>query len=208
MNIKYTQIIESLKKVRAKDLVYSGILVFFIAVVAIIFFISTRFISQSINKVFSNEGGEGVQALDLARYTLIAKKLGITVNTPSENTGVPALATPFPEPTPPEISPTPTTTTATPVLDKQSITIMVRNSTAKAGVAGILAKNLKDAGFSTPKTGNEKTTTAVTTILVKESKRDYVSLLLTEVIKVYPDTITTTAPESAPFDATIIIGGK
>ncbi|MBI3634152.1 MAG: LytR C-terminal domain-containing protein [Candidatus Yonathbacteria bacterium] len=205
MNIKYTQIVESLKRIKPKDLIYSGILVFFITTVAIIFFISTRFISQSINKIFSNDGSDGVQALDLARYALIAKKLGIAVNTPSENTGARAIATPAP--VPPSEMPTPATTTI-PVLNKQALTIIVQNSTAKAGAASTLAKSLKNAGFSAPKTGNEKTAYAVTTITVKESKRDYAPLLLSEVSKLYRDATTATTSESAPFDATIIIGGK
>lgn len=201
MNITYTHIIEFLKKVRTRDLVYPGILAFFIIVVAIIFFISTRFISQSINKVFSNEGGENVQALDLARYTQVAKKLGIKVNTPSEDTRTSASVTPLHE--------MQAAATTTPALNKQALTIMIRNSTAKAGAANTLAKSLKDAGFSTPKTGNEKASTAATTILIKESKRDYAPLLLAEVSKIYPNaTTTTTTSESTPFDATIIIGGK
>lgn len=207
MNIKYMRIIESLKKIRPKDLVYSGIVIFFMITVVIVFFISTRFISQNINKVFSNEGGENVQALDLARYTLIAKKLGITVNIPSENAVAPTVTAPAPVSTPPEVVPT-TATTITSALNKQALTIMVRNSTAKAGAASTLAKILKDAGFSTPATGNEKTSTAITTILVKESRSDYAPLLLSEVIKLYPNALTATTSESAPFDATIIIGGK
>lgn len=201
------RIIESLKKIRPKDLVYSGIVIFFMITVVIVFFISTRFISQNINKVFSNEGGENVQALDLARYTLIAKKLGITVNIPSENAIAPTVTAPAPVSTPPEVVPT-TATTITSTLNKQALTIMVRNSTAKAGAASALAKILKDAGFSTPTTGNEKTPTAITTILVKESRSDYAPLLLSEVIKLYPNALTATTSESAPFDATIIIGGK
>ncbi len=206
MNIKDIRIIESLKNLKIKDVIYPGIFAFFIIIVAVIFFISTRFISQNINKVFSTEGGEGVQALDLARYTLIAKKLGLTINTPSENTGQAIVETPAPIPPSPEI-PTLATTTI-PVLDKQALTIMVKNSTAKVGAASALAKKLKDAGFSAPKTGNEKVSTAVTTILVKESKRDYAPLLLSEVSKLYGDAITATTSESALFDATIIIGGK
>lgn len=205
MNIKDMHIIESLKKVRVKDIIYPGILVFFIIIVVVLFFISTRFISQNINKVFSTEGSDNAQALDLARYTLVAKKLGIAVNAPSENTGIPSAETPVSVAPPREI---PTLATTTPVLDKRALTLMVRNSTAKVGAASALAKILQSAGFSTPKTGNEKTPTAITTILVKESKRDYATLLLSEVIKAYPDAITATTSESDPFDATIIIGGK
>lgn len=199
MNIHDMHIIESLKKIKAKDLVYSGIMVLFIIIVIILFFMSTRFISQNINKVFSNEGGESVQALDLAHYTLVAKKLGITVNNPSEKIEAPPSVN-----TPHEI-PSPTTV---PILNKKALTIMVRNSTAKAGAASALAKTIENAGFSVPKTSNEKTSTAVTTIFIKESKRDYVPSLLSEVSKTYSGALVATASESAPFDATIIIGEK
>lgn len=202
MTIKDMKIIESLKKIKAKDLIYSGILTFFIIVVGILFFISTRFISQNVNKVFSTEGGESVQALDLARYTLVAKKLGITVDASSGNVEVPATT-----PSPIALATTTPAATTT-ILDKKTLTIEVRNSTAKKGVASTLAKSLESAGFANPATGNENTPFAVTTILIKESKYDYAPLILAEVTKAYPDAITATTSESAAFDATIIIGGK
>ncbi|HAT68627.1 MAG: hypothetical protein A2481_02220 [Candidatus Yonathbacteria bacterium RIFOXYC2_FULL_47_9] len=205
MTIKDLKIIESLKKVRPKDLVYSGILVFFMIIVGVLFFISTRFISQNINKVFSYEGAESIQVLDLPHYMLVAKKLGITTNTTPGNTEVPVAITPSREA--PEIPTLPTETSeTTATLNKQTLTIEVRNSTTKKGVAGILAKSLKEAGFSAPTTRNENTPYIKTTILVKESKYDYAALLLEEVIKSYPGAIAATTTESAPFDATIIIG--
>jgi hypothetical protein len=201
MTIKDMKIIESLKQIRPKDLIYSGILVLFMVIVGVLFFVSTRFISQNINKVFSTEGAEGVQALDLARYMLVAKKLGIEVSTPSEGVAVPTA-----------VIPTPTTLTPTvqavATLDKKTLTIEVRNSTAKKGAASALAKSLTDAGFTTPATGNENTLYPATTILVKESKRDYAPLILAEVSKAYPDAVTATTTESAAFDVTVIIGGK
>lgn len=205
MNIKDLHIVESLKKMNVKDVIYPGILAFFIIMVAIIFFIATRFISQNINKVFSTEGSGSAHALDLARYTLIAKKLGLTIRTSSEDAGAETSMIPAPIALPKEAQ-TPATITP-PILNKQALTIMIRNSTAKAGAASTLAKNLKDAGFSTPTTGNEKTSYAVTTIFVKKSKDDYAPLLLAEVRKRYGDAKTATTSESAPFDATIIIGG-
>lgn len=196
MTIKDMKIIESLKKVHPKDLIYSGVLTFFMIVVAVVFFLSTQFISQNINKVFTTEIGEGVQVLDLARYQLVAKKLGITVTTPSENV-VPTEVTP-----PKETTPTPAIAT----LDRHAITIAVRNSTTKRGVAGALAKLLEDAGFSTPTTGNEKTPHETTTVLIKESKYDYAAPLLEVVLGTYPKAIATTTTENAPYDAMIIIG--
>jgi len=167
-------------------------------VVGTIFFISTHFISQEINNVFVSESAEGVQALDVARYMLVAKKLGITVSPPSEKINELAEQTPAPE------TPAPPTT----ILDKKAITITVLNSTNKKGIAGTLAATLKDAGFSTPSTGNEKNPYAKTTILVKESKYDYAPLLLEAVLPSYPNAFATTTPETSPFDATIIIGAE
>lgn len=196
MTIKDMKIIKSLKEVRPKDLIYSGILVFFMIIVGILFFISTRFISQNINKVFSSEGAESVQVLDLARYQLVAKKLGITATTPPSEGVVTEVAPEKEAVSAPGIT----------VLDKRAITIAVRNSTTKKGVAGTLAKALEDAGFATPTTGNEKTPYAKTTILIKESKYDYAPLLLETVLASYPGATATTTAENAPFDATIIIG--
>lgn len=200
MTIKDIHILESLKKIRPKDLIYSGILTLFIITVVIIFFISTRFISQNINRVFSSEGGESVQALDLTRYMLTTKKLGIAVNISSENSGAP-------ETIPLPLVSAPTIPTKT-VPDKQALTIEVRNSTAKKGVAGSLASLLKEAGFSAPSIGNEKTLYPKTTILVKESKYDYAPLLLETVLRSYPGAFATTTPESALFDASIVIGAE
>lgn len=194
MTIKDMKIIESLKKVHPKDLIYSGVLTFFMIVVAVVFFLSTQFISQNINKVFTTEIGEGVQALDLARYQLVAKKLGITVTTPSENVVSTEVTTPK------------ETVSAIIPLDKKSLTITVLNSTAKKGVAGTLAKALEAAGFATPATGNEKTPYIKTTVLIKESKYDYAAPLLEEVLKSYPSAFATTSSETAKYDAMIIIG--
>lgn len=204
MTIKDIKIVESIKKIRPKDLVYSGILALFAVAVVIIFFISTRFISENINKVFSSEGGEGVQALNIERYNLVTKKLGITANGSPENTVALATTTPRQE-VPTIVTPEKPTT---PTLDKKSLTIMVRNSTIKKGVAGTLAKSLENAGFTAPTTGNESTPYSTTTILIKDSKNDYAPLVLEEISKTYSDATIATTSESAAFDVTIIIGGK
>jgi len=199
MTIKDIKITESIKKIKAKDLVYSSILIFFIIIVIVIFSISTSFISRNINKVFSTEGGESVQALDLVRYMLVAKKLGIEVSAPTDGVTTPTLVT---------LTTITPAAQATTTLDKKILTIEVRNSTAKRGVAGTLAKNIADAGFITPTTSNENTPYAVTTILIKESRYAYAPLLLEEVKKTYSNTTVATTSESSAFDVTIIIGGK
>lgn len=201
MTPKNMNIVEFLKTLRPKDLVYSGILVLFIIMVVIIFFISTTFISQNINKIFSSDGGASAQVLDIARYELTMKKLGVATAPNSENSTVPEVIAP------PVEAPATAVPTTTP-LDKQALSIQIRNSTAKKGVAGTLANLLKDSGFKTPSTANEKMSYSKTTIFIKESKYVYAPLLLETVLKSYPDAFATTTPESALFDVIIIVGGK
>lgn len=202
MNINKDSIITFFKQLKPVDLIYPGIFTIFFIIVGIAFFTATQFISKNINKAFSAEQSARAQALDLARFMLAAKKLNIPVNTPGGNVAV--------------VSETliPVATTVVPsipvetTLDKHAITISVQNSTTQKGVASTLAKALADVGFTTPNTGNEKTPRAATVILVKESKYNYASLLLAEVLKTYPNATTATTSESATFDATVIIGGK
>lgn len=201
MIIKYTRIVEFLKTVKPKDLVYSGILVLFIVTVGIVFFISTQFISKNINKIFSSESGEVVQVLDITRYELALKKLGVTATLQSEGTTIESdninagVATS-----------TKTTDVMAPApLNKGEVTITVLNSTPKAGLASLLAKTIEQAGFNTPKTGNQKIKLSTTTIIIKESKAGYLPSITEAVHTLYPSAITTTAGTSKETDSDIII---
>lgn len=211
MNINFETIIHNLKKTRTADVVYPGIFLLFFIATIITFFLATRFITSRINDVFSSEVGGGGGALDQDRYALVVKKMNIPLASPE---GVSQETVPTTE-TPVTSEPAATTTVATtspamskPPLDKKAITIIIKNSTAKKGLASILAKELETAGFSIPKTGNETGHFATTTILVKESKRDYAPLLLDVITKTYPLSFATTTAESASYDATVIIGEK
>ncbi|MEK7569146.1 MAG: LytR C-terminal domain-containing protein [Patescibacteria group bacterium] len=196
--------IQSLKNIKPFDLVYPGVLVLFFALVAIIFFFTIRFISRNINKAFSPEEGGPSQALNVERYKLTAKKLNIPVATSQEIATMPEVLAGVAIP-----DTHATNTLAVAVLDKSALTIMVKNSTPKKGVASTLAKTLEDSGFKKPQTGNESTLYATTTILLKESKKEYGALLLDAVRKTYPDAVATTASsESGSSDATIIIGTR
>ena len=104
------------------------------------------------------------------------------------------------------VAPVATATTAT--LDKKAITIIVKNSTKKAGVASALAKSIGDNGFNKPTTGNESQLYATTTVLLKEGKKAYGALLLLVVRKSYPDAIAGTTVDTGSTDAVIIIGVK
>lgn len=197
--------IQSLKNIKPLDLVYPGVLILFFVFVAIIFFFTIRFISKNINKAFSPEEGGVSQALNIERYKLTAQKLNLPMNTLQSEATAPA---PSAE-TAVLDTESATQATSTPVaivLDKSAITITVKNSTSKKGVASTLAKALEDAGFAKPQTGNEPTLYATTTILLKESKKEYGTLLLETIQKTYPDAVVATSPESGSFDATIVIG--
>ncbi|MEK7148526.1 MAG: LytR C-terminal domain-containing protein [Patescibacteria group bacterium] len=186
-----------LKTLKPRDVIYPSILVLFLGVVIILFFFGTQSISKNINKVFYSEENTAVQALDLKRYTLVAKKLNITVNIPKD--GEQAVT---------KIEPVVQTASSTLALAKKSITIIVKNSTKKSGAATTLAKLLEDAGFQKPKTGNEPKLYATTTVFIKESRKDYEASLLEVVRKAYPDAVSTTSKETTATDVTIIIGTK
>lgn len=197
MKLTYTNIIEALKKKKPRDFVYPGVLVVFFITVAIMFFTAVQFISKNINNVFSSDQNTDTQPLDMTRYTKIAKKLNLTLVTPLQN-----------EASSTKTNADTTMTTAPQALafNKKSLTLMILNSTPKKGVASTLSKILIDAGFAKSKTGNEKTAYAVTTIFIKNSKYDYAPLLLEAILKSYPEAQATTTSDTAPFDATIIIG--
>lgn len=192
-------IIESLRKIKSRDLIYPGLFILFFIIVIIVFFFAMQFISKNINKAFSPEESAPSQALDIEKYKLVAKKLNMSVS-PIDNVVV----------APAEVPTTQAVATSTPIatLNKKDITIMIKNSTSKKGVATALAKTLEDAGFATPKTGNEQKLYSTTTILLKESRNIYQSILLEAVRKTYPDAIITTTPETSAVDATVIIGAR
>ena len=200
-------ILETLRTMRPKDFMYPGIFLGFVILLGIIFYNATNFISVNINKVFSSQQNADSQALDLVRYTLVAKKLNIPVITPPEidveSEGVPLGETTA---TPTISSDTIDTASTTPTLDKKSLTITVANSTTKKGLAGMLAKELTEAGFSAPKTSTQTKLIATTTILIHNQKLDYAPILLETVLKSYPQAVVATTTESSSADALIIIG--
>ena len=182
---------------KKSDVVYVVVLILFLVAVTVVFFFTTQFITQNINKVFSTANTGNAQALNLGNYSLVAKKLHIDINTPSVNEA--------PPPTKEMVA-----VTSTSALEKSALTINILNSTSKKGVAATLARVMTEAGFSTPQTGNEKKFYTVTTIFIKESKKEYESLILKTVASLYPEVAIdpTREKEDAKFDALIIIGNK
>lgn len=198
--------IQALKNTKPIDLVYPGVLILFFGLVAVVFFFTIRFISKNINKAFSPEEGGASQALNVERYKLTAQKLNLPMNTLQSEATAPAPSAETATLDPASSTQATSTPSAT-VLDKSTVTITVKNSTSKKGVASTLAKALEDAGFAKPQTGNEPTLYATTTILLKESKKEYESLLLDAVRKTYPYAVATTTVDGVA-DATIIIGTR
>lgn len=186
---------ESLKKIKLQDVVYPGIFLIFFGIVIILFFFSTQFISKNINKGFYSEGNSTAEALNLEQYKLVAKKLGIVVNVPKEG----EVTT---------IKVTPPVETVVTTIDKKAISIIVKNSTTKSGIATTLAKAIEDAGFNKPKTGNEATFYATTTVMIKVDQKDIESQLLDVVHKSYPEAIATTTVNTGVYDAIVVIGVK
>lgn len=191
---KNISIREALKKLKPQDFIYPGVIVVFLCVTIFVFFLATQFISKNINKIFTSEDSGAVQALNLAQYKIVAKKLNIEVIVPQEAVAsVPVIAT------------------STPVVaaqGKHGITITVKNSTAKKGAATTLANALEVAGFSKPSTTNESKTYSETMIIIKEDALSSSPAIVDEVKKLYPNAIATTTSNSALFDVTIIIGSR
>lgn len=187
-----------MSNVKPKDLIYPAIILFFIIIVGILFSIAIKFITKNFNDAFSGTIATERSVLNMANYTIVAKKLGISIE-PQKNTVTTATKE--------------TTATTTDdliveteeILDKKSITISVFNSTTKKGAAGILADALENDGFAKATTGNEKKKYATTTIFINEDKLEYEEIILDTVQKTYPNAVATTT-SAGKSDVVIIIG--
>lgn len=197
----------TMSEVKPKDLIYPAIVLFFIVIIGIFFSIAIKFITKNFNDIFSGSIVTERNALNMANYTLVAKKLGISIEPQkSDIINVPE-----------ESVVTATTTTATitadiiveteEILDKKSITISILNSTTKGGTAGVLAQALEADGFAKATTGNEKEQYATTTIFINEDKLGYKEIILDTVQKTYPNAIITTT-SAGKSDVVIIIGAR
>lgn len=213
MNQTTKNILARIKSIDPSDAIYASILIVFSIVIIVAFFIAVRFISSNINAVFTEETSSAGLGLNMERYKRIIEKLGITTSVPADT--IPKEVTPLNESTANTGTSTPeTATTSTsiiippPSLERSAITLLIKNSTTKKGAASVLAETLKKAGFASAATGNEQTKYTVTTVILKESRYDYASLILEEVLKSYQGAVVTKGPDTAPYDATIIIGEK
>jgi hypothetical protein len=215
MEEKETKPIETPKKLESIDFIYLGVLFLSFIIIVIVFFYSTSFIIGNVNKIFSQNNATESHALEINKYSLLAKKLNLPVNEQTSNivTTPPVVNTLPPTTTPettktinPEATPN-TTTPPTTELDKKSLIIDILNGARKAGVASSMSTELENAGFSKGATGDSKNIYPITTIMIKDTKKDYTTLIETVVKKLHPKaTTTTTNPESSKFDVIIIVG--
>lgn len=211
----YNKFSKILKKMKSADFIYSVVFFTIILMVVILFNYSVNFIVKNIDQIFFPDQAADTPALDMGKYSLVIKKLGLPVNTTQENATipneVPVVNAVTPAATAPAAeTPAPATETPTPAptLDKKSITINILNTTSKKGVAAALAKALENAGFAKAVTGNEKKSYALTTIIIKDEKKDYLPLLEEAVKLSYPRAVTETVTGKTDFDVTIMIGAQ
>jgi hypothetical protein len=193
MNTKLTVYASALKSLKPRDFVYPILLLVFFIAVIVFFILAVKFISENINNIFVLKEAKKESALDVARYTFVAKKLHIPPDASKETRVF--------------LDPQIEINTAS-ISEKNSVSILILNSTKKPGLAGVLANILKEAGFSSITTGNEKTPRTATTILAGAGKETYASLVLESVIKAYPAAYLATSTEQTRADVTIIIGVK
>lgn len=207
------QSIES-RKMKPVDFVYLGVVFLLCIITAILFFFSTSFIINNINKIFSPAEQTTAPSLDIAKYSLVEKRLNLPSNSLANSTTTPPVeVAPIDTTTPPvEVAPIDTTIVETPVvvaptLDKTTVKIEIINSTLKSGVATLLSKALEADGFSKATTISKTVKTiGTTTILIKDSMKDYQSFIEDVVKNSYSKAITKTNPESSKFDVIITIG--
>jgi hypothetical protein len=86
MDPKEKNLLKIIKKMKLADFIYLGVIFLFFTITIILFSNSTSFVLKNVNKIFLPNTEVNIQALDMARYSLIQKKLNLPVNSPSDNT--------------------------------------------------------------------------------------------------------------------------
>ncbi len=79
------KILNKLKNIKPKQLVYPSIVGIVVALVAFVFVLSARFLAMNIDKslvVDEQSATSGFVSIDLAGYAAVAKKIGINPNEP------------------------------------------------------------------------------------------------------------------------------
>ena len=173
------------------NLIYTGVLLLLFLIITIFFFYSTNFIIHNINKIFTISIEKNTQPFDIAKYSLVEKKLNLPLNIEKQD-------------------PVPVTSWAgeetlsletenenilkiekieeidIPTINKESILVNILNGARKEGVARAMSKNLESAGFTNIAVGDSKTMYPITTLFIKKDSKD-LTLSIEEIVKkTYP----------------------
>lgn len=185
-------------KLKFKKIIYPLISGIIVILIIIVFIYSVKFLAEAIDRVFATDT-ESLEShlirLDMEKFNLVAKKLGIMLGMSETELLTQATATIIATATPP-------------VLDKTAVRIEILNSLEKAGLAKDLKALLENDGFKVEKIGDFSPSLATTTIKIKESKKDYSALVRESVSKKYPEAEDKALEENENFDIIIIIGSK
>lgn len=195
-----TEIIEERTgKLQKEDYVYLSVVLIFLLLVLLVFSSVVSFHTANINKVFSVTQAEPIKSLDMEQYTLIARKLNLTL--PQEGTDSNATSS---QQKP--VTPAVTTPKAPP--DLSTVTVKVLNSTAISGLAAKLADSLKRDGFIMVVTGNESEALTTTTVSIAENKKEYETAIMKAVRKLYPSAVSQIQESNRGYDIIITIGNN
>ncbi len=193
--------LDILKRIDKIDLAYLGVILVMLIIVIILFFYTTSFILKNVNKIFNQTNEIDSHALNMDNYSLIERKLKLPINNtmvePTIESSQEVISDTIPPSAPEATKPT---------LDNKSLTINVLNGARKAGIAGTMVTELEAAGFSKGTTGDSKTIYPITTIMIKDSKKDYTKAIEEVVKKNHPKATTKVNPEKSGFDVIIIVG--
>lgn len=225
----WQQFSSKLKTIGWRSYVYPAISTALLLVLIILVIAAGRYLSDSINRIFSITDDSVESQLVRVNFTtlnLVAGKLGLKVKpegsapetgeTPSEQEetlpeeSLPnpnELLGPFlPGGTP---APTPTPAPSTPEI-KANLKIRVLNSTSTSGLAGQLRTSLTQAGFAAD-VGNITPTEATTVIRVKAAAAASFPNSIAELKQVVSQTyapIDQTLADDDPYDVVIVIGNQ
>lgn len=177
---------EKISKVTTGELTKAAIVFLFIIAVFLLFFFTTQFISKNINMIFSGEKTISVSALNAENYTRVAKKVGINLAVPKNNTEAPSSQE----------------------IDKGSVSIRILNGTNERGLAGALSQKLNAVGFTKTTTGNTKNPYTSTTVSTTEDQKEAGVVIFEEIKKIYQNATLETSTDDQGVDILIIIGKK
>jgi hypothetical protein len=207
--------LKKLKGIKRRDAMYPGIVVVFVALVAVCFTLVAQFLAQNLNKALvidEQSIDETLVRVDLADYYLVAKKAGINIGVPApEAPQTPAAPTPMPPSSAPSgESGSTTISSSSPLVSKNSLRIEVVNGSSRQGVATDLKNDLVSAGFTTVLLNSTPNQEPVTIISLKKSRvSDGLIAELKQVVsQKYDLGEIGTLAETEAFDARIVIGNK